>query len=80
MLVCSVVASPVIVAIVLFTLLLGDSLGLFGWACVAGVLCLVGLATYLTPHRAEWHCRGCGYDRRGLADTAVCPECGGDEA
>ena len=27
-----------------------------------------------------WTCAGCGYDRRGLAESAVCPECGRSNA
>jgi len=30
--------------------------------------------------REAWACRGCGYDRRGLAESAVCPECGADSS
>ena len=26
--------------------------------------------------RESWICRRCGYDRRGLASDAACPECG----
>lgn len=40
-------------------------------AAVAGVLWLPALR-----RRPRWACAACGYDLRGLAEGAVCPECG----
>jgi rubrerythrin len=48
-------------------------LGVMGVVIVAVVIgTIVGYKT--AP--PEWSCPRCGYDRRGLAADAKCPECG----
>jgi len=46
-----------------------------GWAWFMIVRSL-GLVPLKSP-RPSWECLVCGYDRRGLAADAACPECGG---
>lgn len=45
------------------------------WPAVALLGC-GGVFWRLDRRRAAYQCHKCGYDRRGLADEAICPECG----
>ncbi len=46
------------------------------WLIILGLL-ITGTAGLRRARRARrGQCRRCGYDRRGLASAAVCPECG----
>jgi hypothetical protein len=46
------------------------------WAPFLGFTMPAGLLWRARAGRARSDCRGCGYDLRGLAEGAVCPECG----
>jgi hypothetical protein len=76
LLVCSVVALPVIGCVLGCVLPIG--LEPIAWVVCGVVVGLVLLATFATQRsRTAWQCRGCGYDCGGLGATDRCPECGG---
>jgi hypothetical protein len=58
--------------------------GAFGWVVgvdvVHPLLLAAGLAAFLwykdRPPRGPHACKGCGYDKSGLAADSPCPECG----
>ncbi|HYE61185.1 MAG TPA: hypothetical protein VD997_04245, partial [Phycisphaerales bacterium] len=48
------------------------------WPCGVGlVLWKMCIVSYRLGARRGYLCLKCGYDRRGLARGAACPECGG---
>lgn len=52
---------------------------LFGWPGILAVSSAIpGIVLWLTRRAGpqKWHCANCGYDRTGLVQDAVCPECG----
>lgn len=49
----------------------------FAWMPLGAAVVVSGwLDTRRWPSSMSFRCSGCGYDRRGLAGGAVCPECG----